>query len=287
MLAALFALLSAALFGGNAVAVRLALAGATATTIVLVSLLTNLVVLWTIAGLSGDLRGALEPPALIFLGAGVLAPALARVAFYTAIDMVGVARAAVASNTTPIFAALGAALFLHERVALEVALGTLAVVGGIAITSTAPLQEGARLNRIGLLLALAGAVLAAASFLLREVGLHRLPQPALAAALTITGALAGLLPLVLLRARREPITADRRAVVPLLTAGILSSGGFLAYFLALNLGEVSRVTPLSNTTPLFAVLLLRFAFRHVERVTRRTLVGAALTVAGVILVVSG
>ena len=72
----------------------------------------------------------------------------------------------------------------------------------------------------------------------------------------------------------------------MLMAALLSGGGFLAYFLALSLGDASRVTPLSNTTPLFAVLLLRYAFRHVESVTRRTLVCAALTVAGVILVVS-
>src|SRR3989304_4253624 len=49
--AALFALLSAALFAGNSVAVRLALAGTTATTIVVVSILTNLTTLWVGAAL--------------------------------------------------------------------------------------------------------------------------------------------------------------------------------------------------------------------------------------------
>src|SRR3989304_6607243 len=114
--AALFALLSAALFAGNSVAVRLALAGTTATTIVVVSILTNLTTLWVVAALRGEGSAARQPAALVFVGAGGLAPALARIALYTALDMVGVARPVVASHTTPIFTAVGAALFLHERV---------------------------------------------------------------------------------------------------------------------------------------------------------------------------
>ncbi len=286
MLAALFALLSAALFAGNSVAVRLALAGTTATTIVVVSILTNLTTLWVVAALRGEVGAALQPAALIFVGAGVLAPALARIALYTAINMVGVARSVVASNTTPIFTAVGAALFLHERVSAGLALGTVAVVLGVALTSRIPAQKETRAGRTGLLLALSTAVLAAASIIFRKIGLGIIPHAALAGALTLSGAVVGLVPLVVWRWRREPIRAARRAVPPMLMAALLSGGGFLAYFLALSLGDASRVTPLSNTTPLFAVLLLRYAFRHVESVTRRTLVCAALTVAGVILVVS-
>lgn len=288
MLAAAYALLSAILFAGNAVTVRVALAGTTPTTLVLVSILTNFVTLWTVAALSGDLRAAVQPGALIFLGAGVLAPAIARAALYTAIGMIGVARSVVAANTTPLFAAVGAALVLGERISAQLALGTVVVVLGVAMTSTeTPLGAEPRMNRTGLLLALSTAVLAAVSFLLRKIGLQAIPQPALGSALTVTGALAGLLPFVLLRARRESVRAERRALAPMIAAGLLSSGGFLAYFLALGLGEVSRVTPLSNTTPLFAVLLLQAGFRHVEGVSRRTFAGVALTVVGIFLVLTG
>lgn len=286
MLAALFALLSAALFAGNSVAVRLALPGTTATTMTVVSILTNLTSLWTLAILRGEGEAALQPASLIFIGAGILAPALARVALYTAIDMVGVARAMVTSNTTPIFTAVGAALLLGERVSAGLAAGIVAVVLGVALTSGTASPQVPRASRRGFLLALSTAVLAAASIILRKVGLEAIPYPALAAALTLCGAVLGLIPLVAWRWRREPFRAARTAVPPMVAGALLTSGGFLAYFLALNLGDASRVTPLSNTTPLFAVLLIRFAFRDVEQVTRRTLLGAALTVAGVILVVS-
>jgi len=286
--ASVFALLSAVLFAGNAVTVRIALAGTTASTLVLVSLLTNFLVLWAAAAVGGELRAALHPAALIFLGAGVLAPALARAALYTSIGMIGVARATVAANTTPIFTAVGAALVLGERVSWQLALGTVVVVLGMALTSSpaGAVTEG-RISRTGLLLALSTAVLAAVSFLLRKIGLAAIPHPALGSALTVTGALAGLLPLALLRGRREPLRVERRAIAPMVAAALLSSGGFLAYFLALGLGDVSRVTPLSNTTPLFAVLLLQAGFRHVEGVPRRTFAGVALAVLGVVLVLRG
>lgn len=288
MLAALFALLSAVLFAGNAVTVRVALAGTTPTTLVIISLLTNFLVLWGAAALSGDLRAAAHPAALIFLGAGVLAPALARAALYTSIGLIGIARATVAANTTPLFTAVGAALFLGERLSLQLALGTVVVVLGVAMTSSGAVPAAeSRMNRTGLLLALSTALLAAISFLLRKIGLEAIPQPALGAALTVTGALAGLLPLVWLRGRREPVRIERSAIAPVIAAALLSSGGFLSYFLALGLGEVSRVTPLSNTTPLFAVLLLQAGFRHVEGVSRRTFAGASLAVVGIILVLRG
>src|SRR2546429_8994199 len=53
---------------------------------------------------------------------------------------------------------------------------------------------------------------------------------------------------------------------------------------SLSLGDVVVVTPLSNTTPLFVVALLS-AFRQVERGTAHIVLGAALTVAGVLLIV--
>lgn len=293
-MAAFLALLSAAFFAGNAVAVRLALRGSTPEVVTLLSVATNVLTLWTLAAVTGPLVPADQGAALIFLAAGVLAPGLARLAMYTAIGRIGIAPTVVASNTTPLFTVAGAALLLGERLTAGVLVGTVAVVLGVVLTSSAPpLGRGtasppeARPRRGGIALALSTAVLAAVSFLLRKVGLERLPAPALAAALTQTGALSLLLPLVLLRGRRERPRLGRTALLPALAAGLLSTGGFLTYFLALHQGAVSRVTPLSSTTPLFAVLLLGVGYRQVEAVSARTAAGAALTVAGVVLVVAG
>jgi uncharacterized membrane protein len=289
-----FALLSAFLFAGNAVSVRLALRGSTSATAVMVSVATNLGALWLIAAIGGSLQHLLTSATLVFLAAGLFAPALARLTYYESINIIGVARAATISNTTPLFSAILAVPVLGEHLTWAVAAGTVFVVVGVALTFRP--QPGTEADRIGaapgrtrtlgLLLALNTAVMASISFILRKIGLRLLPDPNLAAALTVTGSLVTLLPYLGARQRRDPLRAERSSLVFLIAGGILSTGGFLAYYLALNLGEVVRVTPLSNTSPLFAVLLLA-VFREVEVITPSTVAGAVLAVAGILLVLVG
>ncbi len=289
----LLALLSAAFFAGNAICVRLALRGSSAATAVLVSLITNLGGLWLLAALRGSLAHVLTSASLVFVLAGVFAPALARLTLYKSIDIIGVARATTISNTTPIFSAILAVPFLGETLSWRVALGTVLVVVGVALTVrpegevvSAAHPAGRRGRFRGALLALNTALLASISFLLRKIGLRLLPDPVLGAALTVTSSLAVVAPFIAARWRREPLRADRGSLGTLIAGGLLSTGGFLSYYLALNLGDVVRVTPLSNTTPLFALVLL-FTFRQVEQLVPSVVVGALLAVAGVVLVVAG
>ena len=286
---AAFALLSAALFAGNALCVRMGLRGSTATTAAVLSVATNITALWGLAAVQGSLGRVVHPASGVFLLAGMFAPALARLTYYESITVIGVARAATISNTTPLFSALLAVPVLGEHLTGRVAAGTVLVVAGVALAVRQ--QEGGGPGRrspqaSGVLLALNTAVMASISFMLRKIGLRLLPDPVLGAALTVTGALLVLLPYAAARWRREPLRADRTSLGWLVAGGLLTTGGFLSYYLALHRGDVVRVTPLSNTTPLFSVALL-YVFRQVETVAPATALGAALAVAGVLLVATG
>ncbi len=290
-MSSLFALLSAAFFAGNALCVRLGLSGSTAATATIISIVTNMSALWIASAGRGSLAHLITPASLVFLLAGMFAPALARLTYYESINLIGVARAATISNTTPIFSAVLAVPVLGETLSWRIAAGTVLVVVGVVVAvrqgEGASAADGAtRSLTTGALLALNTAVMASVSFMLRKIGLRMLADPVLGAALTVTGSLMVLVPYIAARWKREPLRAARGSLVWLMAGGLLSTGGFLTYYLALSLGDVVRVTPLSNTTPLFAVLLL-YLFRQVERVTAGTAVGAALAVAGVLLVVSG
>ncbi len=288
MTASVLALIAAAFYGANPLAVQRALERSTPFTVVLISSLLNIAGMWSIAFLTTDARTALQPSALIFLGAGILAPALSQVTHYSSFPMIGVARAVIAGNTMPIFAALGAILFLHERATLPFMLGTLAVVGGVStIAPQGSERSEAPRNRLGILLALAAALCTAASAIVRKIGFQFIPQVPLGAALTMTGSMVILGPLVILRRGSERIALGRSGFRPLLMTSLCTTCGQLAYFLALSLGEVSRVTLLINSAPIFTLVLLRFAFRGIESVTWKTAVGAGLTIAGVIVVATG
>ena len=316
-MSSVFALLSSIFFAGNAVCVRLALRGSTAATATLASVVTNIAALWLLAVFTGSLSRVFQPASLIFLAAGAFAPAFARLTYYESINIIGVARASTLSNTTPIFTAILAVLILHEQMTWRLILGTLMVVAGVALAvkpedrkpaarSAAvaevamphPEPAGGWMSRfrgslrgdqrrtLGILLAVNTAVMASISFLLRKTGLGLLPDPTLAAALTVTGSLVLLAPFQAVRWRRDPLRTDRNSLTYLVAGGLLTTAGFLSYFLALNLGDIVRVTPLGNTSPIFAVGLL-YMFRQIESVAPSTSLGAILTVAGVVFVVGG
>jgi len=287
----LYALLSAVFFAGEALCVRLSLRGSTAATATVISIATNITALWVVSAARGSLAHLVTPASLIFILAGVFAPALARLTYYESLNLIGVARATMISNTTPIFAALLAIPVLGEHLTWKVGAGTVLVVAGVALA----IRQGAgpasppdteRSLTTGALLALNTAVMASVSFMLRKIGLRMHPDPVLGAALTVTGSMVVLAPYIAARWKHEPLRATRGSLVWLIASGLLTTGGFLAYYLALSLGDVVIVTPLSNTTPLFAVALL-YAFRQVERVTAHTAIGAALAAAGVLLIFGG
>lgn len=290
-MSSLFALLSAVFFAGEALCVRLGLRGSTAATATVISIVTNITALWVIAAARGSLLHILTSASLVYLLAGAFAPALARLTYYESIHLIGIARATMLSNTTPIFAAILAVPVLGEHLTWPVGAGTVLVVSGVALAirqgaGPASPHDTERTLTTGALLALNTAVMASVSFMLRKIGLRLLPDPVLGAALTVTGSLVVLVPYLAARWKRGPLRATRGSLGWLMASGLLTTGGFLAYYLALNLGDVVAVTPLSNTTPLFAVALL-YAFRQVEKVTASTALGAILAVAGVLLVVIG
>lgn len=343
------ALVSAFLFAIAAIFVRRGMQGSTAITATLVSILTNLIALWTLAAASGGLGLMTLPAVAMLIAAGLFAPAFARLTFYEAMNLIGVARASTISNTTPIFTALLAVPILAESVSWRLAAGTLFVVIGLALTirpdmhpadsgvvgtglvepgvaiglagtegrevgepapaaaglsaaahvaasgrgsnqkasgtSGEPVSTSGDRPWAGVLLALNTAVMASISFMLRKLGLRMLPDAAVASALTVTGSLLIFLPYAALRSKSQRIRASRDALLLLIISAIFTTGGFLSYFYALSLSEVVRVTPLSNTTPLFALLLLAL-FRQ-ERIRAATVAGAVLTVAGILFVVRG
>jgi drug/metabolite transporter (DMT)-like permease len=280
------ALLSAVLFAAAALLVRRGMQGSNAATATVISIGTNLVAMWVLALTVGTVARVTLAPALTLLLAGMFAPSLARLTYYESINLIGVARAATISNTTPIFTALLAVPVLGETVSWRLAVGTVGVVVGVALTVRPDRATPLERPWAGVLLALNTAVMASISFLLRKLGLRLLPDPAVASALTVTGSLITLLPYLWLRSRVEPLRAAGPALGYLVAGSIVTTAAFLAYFLALSLSDVVKVTPLSNTTPLFALALLAL-FRQGEGIRPATVAGASLTVLGVIFVVAG
>ena len=132
----IFSLLAASGFAATAVFARTALQRMSAPYGTLLSLLVS-----TVAAIA--IAAVLHPDELLGIGAvalgwlflvGFLNFPLGRMFNYTSVTMVGVSKASTVVATSPLFATILAVIILGERVSPITLLGTVAVIGGLALT---------------------------------------------------------------------------------------------------------------------------------------------------------
>ena len=132
----IFSLLAASGFAATAVFARTALQRMSAPYGTLLSLFVSTVAAMAIAAV-------LHPDELLGISAvalgwlflvGFLNFPLGRMFNYTSVTMVGVSKASTVVATSPLFATILAVIILGERVSAITLLGTVAVIGGLALT---------------------------------------------------------------------------------------------------------------------------------------------------------
>jgi drug/metabolite transporter (DMT)-like permease len=216
-----------------------------------------------------------------FVLAGLLAPGIAQIFFTFAVRDAGASRTSVTVGTAPLFAVATALVFLDEPLVAGLLVGAaLIVTGGIVLASDR--ARPAHFKRIGLVYALIGT----AAFATRDTLVRWLVSdatdvpPVLAASMAMLTGTAVALSFVLLR--RAPVTRSAaRAFVP---AGVCYGLSYVFLFEAFARGRVSVVSPIVATESLWGVSLSWLVLRQSEHVGRRLVAGAALVVAGGVLI---
>ncbi len=276
--AVVLALTSAALFGGMTVVLRAPLArGLDAELGALLTVLPALgvAVAFAVTRSAWDDLAATWP----FLLAGILGPGISQFLFTIAVRDAGPSRASVTVGTAPLFAVAIALVVLDEPVVAGVlAGGGLIVAGGILLASERGRPEHVKL--IGLAAALAATIVfATRDNLVRWLAGETEVDPALACVATLAAGSATML--VVLLARRVPIRfGELRAYAP---AGLMFGISYVCLFEAYYRGPVTVVSPLVATESLWGVALSALFLRQ-ERVGPRLVAGAALVVAGGVLI---
>jgi drug/metabolite transporter (DMT)-like permease len=277
VLPVVLALASAALFGAMTVALRVGLMrypgaalGAVAT------VLSGLAVALIAAGVEvtrgdGDLGGV-----WVFALAGILAPGGSQILFTLAIRDAGASRASVAVGAAPLVSVAIALAVLEEPARpLLIAGALLIVAGGLALALDR--RRPAHVRRVGLLYAAAATVLfATRDNVVRALSDGDVP-PSTAMATTL---LVGLV-FALAFARGLPSLSRIRGFAP---AGVCFGLSYVCLFEAFFHGRVSVVAPLVATESLWGVGFSVLFLRRTELVGARLLLGAALIVAGGVLI---
>jgi uncharacterized membrane protein len=213
-----------------------------------------------------------------FVFSGVVGTAAGRLFRVAAIEKVGAPVAVAINNLSPFISTGLAILLLGEHVTLPILLGTLVIVLGTILLSLSGKYVGFPVRHLiyPFLSASCFGVVAIA----RKLGLGH-AGPLFDSAINNTAAMVAATAFVLVSGNRGALVCDRRSILYFIGGGIMENTGVFLVLVSLGLGEVSVVTPLAGTAPLF-VLLLTFLFpRGMEKLSWRIIVGVVLIVLGV------
>ncbi|MDE0032170.1 MAG: DMT family transporter [Deltaproteobacteria bacterium] len=248
------------------------------------SYVVTTILTWSYVAINFPLSIVRSPAALYFMASGTLQPLLARIFLYIGIDRLGVARAMPLRSTGPLFAVAIAVFFLQERPALPVYLGGLFIVAGGWLVLYRKGEASSDWRLLDALYPLLAAFLAAVSQNFRRAGLLILPNPFVAGAVT-TGTSLTIFVIYLWIKRQFPVVIPSRESLPYFgPTAFVSAVSQLLVFTSLNLGEVSVMIPLLNTTPLFSLLFSAIFLKDLERVTLPIVLGALSLLGGALLI---
>ena len=277
-----WAILSAAAWAVDSILVRKGTQYSNPSTAALISFAVNAAVLVPYILLQYEPDKIFQPANVFFVMSGIIQPAIVRVLFYVGIVRLGVSRAGPMRGTSPFFSVAIAFFLFHERPELVVYLGGLLTIAGAWAVSYHRAGES-KWRAIDLLFPLSAAMLASVSQNIRKVGLNTTAEPVVASTITIATSLVCLLG-SLAFSRKRALQINRECLPYYGGTAIFALLGQLCTFIALNGGQISVVSPLINTTPLFVIGLTWLFLRGEEKINRNVAIGVIFLVGGIALI---
>lgn len=247
----------------------------------LYSICGSAVMAWVLAIFFVDPATFQAKAALIFAGVGVVFPVVVSILAVRSNERLGPAVAGAVGNVTPLFAVLGAVLFLGESLSVGQMAGLALVIAGIALLALRGGAGGRRWSVWVLLLPLCAAAIRGSIQPAIKNGLTLWHEPMAATAIGYTVSAIVILSLVGRRAWREG-PADRRGVFWFTGVGLFNGSATFLLYAALGLGSITVVAPLVATFPLMAVVMSFFFLRE-EKLPLIGLAGIVVSVGGVIV----
>jgi drug/metabolite transporter (DMT)-like permease len=285
-MAAAYALLAAALFGAALVTTQFALRHMDGLAGAKVSIPSAAAVFWLLLPLRG-LDGWHAQGAGVFAALGVFFPVAVTLLAYEANRRMGPTIAGAIGSTAPLFAVLGAVLFLGETLGLSQIAATLAIVAGSTVlvwrggAGAGTAKGAAWVSGV----AWFAAALRALAQVIAKAGLLLWPNPYAAVVLGYTVSAITIWVVAAFSRRPESRVYNTRGVLWFVLTGLFNGAAVLVLYTALDGGAVNIVSPIAASYPLFTLVLNAMVLRE-ERVSARLIGGVALMVGGVVVLLA-
>jgi len=276
------ALLSSALLGTAVVLANVGLRYLHPARGALVSIPSTTLLFWLLAPFLLSGGGWNGTAFAIFAAVGVVFPAVVTLLNFASNRITGPTIAGTVSSTTPLFAVLIAIVFLGEPLTVPAGLGTASIVLGVIAFSARGEKTSRQWAAWAILLPLAGAAIRGGAQAAVKGGLALWPEPFVAVLVGYTVSCATIFAASRSLIPKNAAPLSRRGVVWFMAVGFCNGAGMLAMYAALGRGQVSVVSPLVATYPLFTLALSALFLRE-ERFGPWVLLGVALTVAGALV----
>ena len=278
----LLSLFTAVCYGSNAVLTRKGLDDSNPLTAVLVNSLIQVALL--------SILVAIYPPKIInltgmafFVASGILASTLGRLSNFMAIERLGVSVSSTIVGSSPLFSTILAMVIIDEKVTLPTLLGTLLVVAGVAITRLQG-DKSTSLKTSAMIFPLLAATFYGASAPIRKIGLNILPEATFGALVGSGSSTLFYALYIVASGQMKQFKLTRKSARYFVASGFIVTAGWLAMYNALSRGNVSVVSALIGTNPLFSLLMSYIFLRDSERLDWMVVLGCLAIVGGAVII---
>jgi drug/metabolite transporter (DMT)-like permease len=226
---------------------------------------------------------------LLFALAGFFSTYLGRWFMYESVARLGPAKTSAFQVSSPLFTFLIALAFLGETLTAQALTGMFATAAGLLLISlagarTTALSQSA--GRSAWLIGLGSSAAYAVGNVMRGAGVREWDDPIAGA---LIGAMAGIAcHFAFTRGRRDMLRglrgAHRGGLALFALSGVLTIVAQVCTIAAMKLAPVSVVALITLCTPLVVFPMSYFFLGNDEGINARTLAGAALTLAGIAMI---
>jgi drug/metabolite transporter, DME family len=275
----LLAFITSIAYASALVSARRGLKYSTPTTVTLVSILMQNLLLWSAVLLTGGVHAVPWQGIALFTIVGIFQLAV-RLLAYTGVEKIGASRSSALQSISPLVSATIAIVILRETTSLLIIAGTFLVVIGIVLVSWKPEQQLPGFRRWHLLLPLGAACLTGMNHPIRRYVLAMANEPLFFSALMGTVSLAGFLIYFIVSPHSQRLVWNPQGLLFFLATGLFETLSILFIITALSIGEVVVIAPMAASYPVWSLIEARIFLRDVEPINWKIVIGVLSVVAG-------